>query len=138
MEYMDYKATSELVEKVVDKALGSYTKAMSELIAAEMGGLKKELSYLNNNQQDLVVQFKAMNGSLRDVVLWKTKHIEETKSIKEKLSGITTSRMTRLDYGFRIVQMIVLVTSVTFAIYFGAENIRLNKEKAQEHQEETK
>ena len=135
---MDYKETSELVEKVVDKAVCSYTKAMSELIASEMGGLRKELSYLNNNQQDLVVQFKSMNGSLRDVVSWKAAHLVETDSFKEKLSNITASRIVRLDYGFRIVQMLVLVVSVTFAIYFGAENIKLNKEREQAKTEQVK
>ena len=135
---MDYKETSELVEKVVDKAVESYTRAMSELIASEMGGLKKELSYVNDNTRTLADQFTKMNGKLRDVCEWKAQHVEETNSFKEKLSNITASRVVRLDYGFRIVQMIVLVVSVTFAIYFGAENIRLNKEKAHTEQEETK
>lgn len=135
---MEYKETVELVEKVVDKALGSYAKATSELIASELGGLRKEISYANINQRDLVEQFKNMNGSLRDVCQWKATHIEETKSIKDKISDINFSRISRTDATFRVIQMIVLVTSVSFAIYFGTQNIKINKEKEKAQQEETK
>lgn len=134
---MEYKETLELVEKVVDKALGSYAKATSELIASELGSLRKELSYVNDNTRSLADQFKLMNGKLRDVYEWKATHVEETKSLKEKLRDIAASRMTRVDMTFRALQMVVLVTSVAFAIYFGAQNLKM-RDRQETQQEQTK
>jgi hypothetical protein len=134
---MEYKETLELVEKVVDKALGSYAKATSELIASELGSLRKELSYVNDNTRSLADQFKLMNGKLRDVYEWKATHVEETKSLKEKLIDIAASRMTRVDMTFRALQMVVLVTSVAFAIYFGAQNLKM-RDRQETQQEQTK
>jgi hypothetical protein len=137
MSEMDYKETLDLVDKAVDKALGSYAKATSELIASELGSLRKELSYVNDNTRSLADQFKLMNGKLRDVCEWKATHVEETKSLKEKLIDIAASRMTRVDMAFRALQMVVLVTSVAFAIYFGAQNLKM-RDRQETQQEQTK
>jgi hypothetical protein len=133
MSEMDYKD----VEAIVDHALAGYAKATSQLISSELNSIRKEISYIAGSTRDLADQFKLMNGKLRDVCEWKAMHVEETKSLKEKLANIAASRTTRMDMSFRVLQMIVLVTSVGFAIYFGTQNLKI-RDKQETSQEQTK
>ena len=81
---MEHREVTELV----DKALGGYAKATSELIASELGGLRKEMQHQSASTRDLADEFKAMNGRLRDVCEWKAGHVVEAAEIANKLIDI--------------------------------------------------
>ena len=111
---MDYKETSELIDRVVEK----YSTASNLLISSEF-------ERVNDKITKLTEQVTRQNGSVRELKEWKAAHCEETRSLRDKLNDIAAARIARIDVAMRYVTIVLATISVGAAIYFGNQNLKI-------------
>ena len=116
------------VYEIVDRALAGYAGATSELIASQMDGIRKEISYLAKSTSDVAAEFKDMNGKLRSVTEWRAKHEAESCGLSEKINSLIAGKATTAERFFRVATLIIMVVSVSAAIYFGSLNAKQKQE----------
>jgi hypothetical protein len=116
------------VYEIVDRALAGYARSTSELIASEMSGIKKEIGHLADSTRDLAAEFKSMNGKLRSVTEWRAKHEAESCGLSEKVNELIAGKATTAERFFRVATLIIMVVSVSAAIYFGSLNTKQKQE----------
>ena len=121
---MDHKETTDLVDKILER----YSQAANDLLTSEFERVNEKLGALTT-------QVQKQNGSVRSLREWKAKHEEETKSIKEKIAVLTGAKAARVDIALRYVTVFLMFVSITAAIYFGNQNLKI-REKDKDRQEE--
>jgi hypothetical protein len=94
-----------------------------------MSGIKKEIGHLADSTRDLAAEFKSMNGKLRSVTEWRAKHEAESCGLSEKVSELIAGKATTAERFFRVATLIIMVVSVSAAIYFGSLNAKQKKDK---------
>jgi hypothetical protein len=122
------------VYEIVDRALAGYARSTSELIASEMSGIKKEIGHLAGSTRDLATEFKAMNGKLRAVSEWRAKHEAESCGMAEKVNTLVAGKATSAERFFRVATLIIMVVSVSAAIYFGSISAKEKDTNKQGHE----
>ena len=120
---MDYRETSDLVDMI----LARYSSAANALITSEFERVNDKFADINEKIEGLTEQVKRQNGSVRDLREWKAAHCEETKSLRAKLQEIAAARMARVDIALRYVTIVLAIISVSAAVYFGNQNLKIRK-----------
>jgi len=123
MSEMDYRETSDLVDMI----LARYSSAANALITSEFERVNDKFADINEKIEGLTEQVKRQNGSVRDLREWKAAHCEETKSLRAKLQEIAATRMARVDIALRYVTIVLAIISVSAAVYFGNQNLKIRK-----------
>ena len=123
---MDYEQT----EALVDKVLAKYSSAQNILMTSEFGRINDKFNTINDTIAGLRDQVSTQNGSVRSLKEWKAEHCEQTKSLNEKIDSLTLAKAARLDVSLRYITIFLTIISVTAAIYFGNQNIKI-REKVQ-------
>ena len=124
MSEMDHKETTYLVDKILER----YSQAANDLLTSEFERVNEKLGALTT-------QVQKQNGSVRGLREWRAKHEEESKAIKEKIAVLTGAKAARVDIALRYVTVFLMFVSITAAIYFGNQNLKI-REKDKDRQEE--